>query len=77
MNDWKFHFWLNHVSLFYFERELYSEQRDIYYVTLQEIFTLLLKSKNCLLEIMLLICGNNEKCLSNVSEFAAEFMMSS
>lgn len=51
--------------------------KETYYVTLQEIFTLLLKSKNCLLEIMLLICGNNEKCLSNVSEFAAEFMMSS
>lgn len=51
--------------------------KETYYVTLQEIFTLLLKSKNCLLEIMSLICGNNEKCLSNVSEFAAEFMMSS
>lgn len=38
MNDWKFHFWLNHVS-FYFERELYGEQRDILCDFARDIYT--------------------------------------
>lgn len=40
MNDWKFHFWLNHVSLFYFERELYGEQRDILCDFARDIYTI-------------------------------------